>query len=601
MTQGGDRSFWPCCASRGRRWAQDTTITIRPRAARVGQRGSRAPAAARRGGRRHPALQRRDAPSGFTGSTRIPAAPRRRRRRRGARRTRGGRRAASAARSWSSTATSTFEPGAVVGGDVLVVGGTIAGRGPREHRGRDPRVPRSAALPARTATSWCTRRSAGSSRRAGSSSYGWGERPGQPGRHRCWRSAGTYNRVEGLPILFGPRADLRVADDARLQADATAIFRTQRHLAQQQRHRLPGARRAGAGHAATATSASALRGYDVVAPVESWPLKDFEVGWASFLFHRDYRDYYRRHGGSLYATLRLSRRAVVHGRGSRRARVLARRRAPRGRCSGPTRPGGPTPRITDGKYRCAVGLVPARHAQRPRHAERRAGSSPASTRLAHGGDVTGDLGPRTASPRPCVDPALADGNLDFQRIGFDARRYLRLSPSGRLNLRLAGGGWVGGEPAAAAAAPGAGLPRSAAGLRLPPVLVRRERAARATRRCATARCVAQAEFRTHLGFDFGPEVGERLGRRRRRALRAVPRERPRPGRVRRRGPRLVGRAQRRRGPRRDPGRQAAGAQHVPDRHRASGSTSARWASTWPSRSTRPTRAVTFTVRMGRRF
>jgi hypothetical protein len=46
--------------------------------------------------------------------------------------------------------------------------------------------------------------------------------------------------------------------------------------------------------------------FDVVEGVEQWQLSNAEVGLASFFFHRDYRDYFGRHGGSIYAALRAT-------------------------------------------------------------------------------------------------------------------------------------------------------------------------------------------------------------------------------------------------------------------------------------------------------
>src|SRR2546426_10681957 len=39
-----------------------------------------------------------------------------------------------------------------------------------------------------------------------------------------------------------------------------------------------------------------LRAYDAVVPVEDWGLHNAEIGWAAFLFQRDYRDYYLSKG-----------------------------------------------------------------------------------------------------------------------------------------------------------------------------------------------------------------------------------------------------------------------------------------------------------------
>ena len=46
--------------------------------------------------------------------------------------------------------------------------------------------------------------------------------------------------------------------------------------------------------------------FDVVEGVEQWQLNDVEVGLSSFLFHRDYRDYFSRHGGRVSAALRAT-------------------------------------------------------------------------------------------------------------------------------------------------------------------------------------------------------------------------------------------------------------------------------------------------------
>src|SRR2546430_17734089 len=39
-----------------------------------------------------------------------------------------------------------------------------------------------------------------------------------------------------------------------------------------------------------------FRAFDDVTPVEDWGLRAGEVGWAAFLFQRDYRDYYLSKG-----------------------------------------------------------------------------------------------------------------------------------------------------------------------------------------------------------------------------------------------------------------------------------------------------------------
>ena len=43
-----------------------------------------------------------------------------------------------------------------------------------------------------------------------------------------------------------------------------------------------------------------VRAFDVVEPTESWQMGNGEIGLSSALLHRDFRDYYGRHGGEAY-------------------------------------------------------------------------------------------------------------------------------------------------------------------------------------------------------------------------------------------------------------------------------------------------------------
>ncbi|MEO7999520.1 MAG: polymer-forming cytoskeletal protein [Gemmatimonadaceae bacterium] len=114
-------------------------------------------------------------------------------------------------------------------------------------------------------------------------------------------SAHTYNRVEGLPLVLGPRLRT-VHGDTRATVELFGVFRTGDQLSWKPSnlgHRILAEVRQGknAGYAVGG------RLFDEVAPVEHWALKDDEVGLASVLFTRDFRDYYQRHGGSGYASL----------------------------------------------------------------------------------------------------------------------------------------------------------------------------------------------------------------------------------------------------------------------------------------------------------
>lgn len=137
---------------------------------------------------------------------------------------------------------------------------------------------------------------------------------------RSWRATrasiglstgGTYNRVEGLPILLGPRITWG-RHDLDVRIDARAIFRTAAGLDTDERelgYTVDGRLRIGRAPRLEVGG----RLYDVVAPVEDWTLHDDEVGWAAFLFHRDYRDYYLARGAGGYLRLYPTRDLMLFG------------------------------------------------------------------------------------------------------------------------------------------------------------------------------------------------------------------------------------------------------------------------------------------------
>ncbi|MBI3792909.1 MAG: BamA/TamA family outer membrane protein [Gemmatimonadetes bacterium] len=113
--------------------------------------------------------------------------------------------------------------------------------------------------------------------------------------------ASTYNRVEGLPINLGPqiRTDF---SGGRFLLDAQAVFRTiqgwqwnPQTVGHKVRTELRLGTRSGIAFGACA--------YDIVDGVETWQMSDAEVGLASALFQRDFRDYYLRHGGQAYVRM----------------------------------------------------------------------------------------------------------------------------------------------------------------------------------------------------------------------------------------------------------------------------------------------------------
>ncbi|MGD2134788.1 MAG: hypothetical protein PVF27_01455 [Gemmatimonadales bacterium] len=123
-------------------------------------------------------------------------------------------------------------------------------------------------------------------------------------------SGGTYNRVEGLPILLGPRIDWGRSIRGRIEA--LAVFRTARELEASRKnigYRVEGSLSFGYDRLLTVGG----RAYDVVRPLETWGLRANEVGFGTFLFHRDYRDYYLTEGAAAFVRLAPTRGVTLEG------------------------------------------------------------------------------------------------------------------------------------------------------------------------------------------------------------------------------------------------------------------------------------------------
>jgi hypothetical protein len=108
----------------------------------------------------------------------------------------------------------------------------------------------------------------------------------------------NYNRVEGLPLQFGP--DIWTGGRSPFHVQALAVWRTATGSPFDTREM---------GYVARAEQflGSALRvGGSIrstVQPIESWSLSDTEASLAAALFHEDFRDYYERTGWSAYLRL----------------------------------------------------------------------------------------------------------------------------------------------------------------------------------------------------------------------------------------------------------------------------------------------------------
>ena len=389
-----------------------------------------------------------------------------------------------------------LDSGAVVQGDVTVVGGAIAGASRATISGsirsyRDPlryrRVGGEIAYAARPDfwPAWLRPRDDG---RSESQTY------------FDISLGGIYNRVEGLPLLFGPTADLRLGPNTRLRADARGIFRTAGDWSLSTGDFGYRARTELVLGPRDDNVSVGLRAYDVVNWVQPWPLKDFEVGWSTFFLHRDYRDYFRRRGAALFAALRTSRQLsfTLEGRSETQSSVAAREPFTLFRSGRQFRP---NPPVSDGKYRVLAASL--------RYDTRNDLAAPTAGYLATAEWEQGrgtDVAACALTDGACLTafPVAPGTKLSYGRVFFDLRSYTRVSPSGRLNVRLAGGGWAGGDPLPLQRRVGLGYPDPLPGYGFGQFNCGGQAMPGTPALCDRV-MVGQVEFRTHLGLDLGPE------------------------------------------------------------------------------------------------
>jgi len=251
-------------------------------------------------------------------------------------------------------------------------------------------------------------------------------------------TTGTYNRVEGLPIVFGPTFDLRVSPQTRLRLDALGMIRTGGQAAGEGTDvgfMVRGELRRGE---VTGVGVGA-RAFDVVSPVEDWTLRNSEVGWATFLLHRDYRDYYQNLGyaGRLFAqpapplVLGLELLYSRHRSAPTNDPLALLRNDESWRLNPP---------VDEGHFLTATGSVS--YDTRNDRWDPTAGWYVRGT-IENGG--SSDVQPVPGVP-PAVRDSLPTSGYRYWRLWLDARRYTRFTASTRMNLRALAGGWLGGDP-----------------------------------------------------------------------------------------------------------------------------------------------------------
>ncbi len=326
-------------------------------------------------------------------------------------------------------------PGGVVHGDVLVAGGRFTIEPGGTHDG-EPRVFWDAAAVQRQPDGLLTLRE----RRRPIGELASAVKTYQTGDIRTTlrlTTTQTYNRIEGLGLVFGPAFEWRASDALTASLDLRGILRTAPDPSPFRRDlgwlirtdwRFHGSRGFGFG----------ARTYSVIAGIEEHTLPRDEIGWNAFLFQRDNRDYLSSEGvgGSAYnyftRRLRLDASIRYEKQGSVRANDpwSLFRNQDRWR---------PNPLIDDGHY-TSLGLS-------AEYDSRNARTGPSSGWWLRGSvehTTSNDVAP-VGLPTTIRAP-IPTADYRFSRFTLDARRYNRLSPDAQLNFRLWSGGWLAGDP-----------------------------------------------------------------------------------------------------------------------------------------------------------
>jgi len=252
-------------------------------------------------------------------------------------------------------------------------------------------------------------------------------------------TGGTYNRVEGLPIVLGPEIGWRTGPDFQLRVAGYGVLRTAGALSGGD---------ADLGYSVRTEAVIGRRGpigligarvFDSVSPMEAWQFTNREIGWATFMLHRDYRDYFGAKGWAAYAELRLPAGLTVGLEGGQSSIESASAADPWSLLRG-GEAWRANPLADDGHFTTVAATAT--------YDTRNSASTPTAGWLLRGRWEIGTSDDVTQVPLPeSVRPALpTDGSYHYHRLAIDLRRYARVSPTGRINLRVLAAGWIGGDP-----------------------------------------------------------------------------------------------------------------------------------------------------------
>jgi hypothetical protein len=396
-------------------------------------------------------------------------------------------------------ATLYLLPGADVEGDVLVVGGRLIRSPDARHVGAE-RVVWDAAPVLRTPEGTLVVRE----RRRPLGELAAAHTTFQTGRVRTTlllATGGTYDRVEGLPVVFGPTFELRPSRQAVARLDARGILRTASEGSRLSSDFGYGIR----AELRTPQVGVAGRVYSETAAFDDQPLSAAENGWSAFLLQRDYRDYFERRGGGGAAWVEPTRslRFELSLRRDHERSVRATDPWSLFRNSDRWRP---NPLSDDGHY-FTTGLQLDLDTRNDR-------AQPTTgwlLRARYEHSTSDDVAP-LALPETIRPPIPTGGGYAFDRLTLDLRRYSRLSPRLRVNTRLRADGWIAGDRLPIQRRVSLGGPDLLPGYSFRAIpCTPRGFSDPANPALCDRSITAQVEVRTRLGLNFGYRLRDREG------------------------------------------------------------------------------------------
>jgi hypothetical protein len=395
-------------------------------------------------------------------------------------------------------ATLYLLPGAEVEGDIMVVGGRLIRSAGASHQGAE-QVFWDAAPVSREDDGTLVLRE----RRRPLGEIATAKTTFQTGRVRTTlmlATGGTYNRVEGLPIVFGPIFEIRPTRGTLARFDVRGTLRT-----------------AGAGSRLTSDFGYSIRGelrsaiggfggriYSEVGTIEDQPLSAAESGWSAFLLQRDYHDYLERVGAGAYGWLYPIRplRVELSFRRDHERSVRATDPWSLLRNSDTWRR---NPLIDDGHF-FTTGLEAVFDTRNQRDFPTTGWYLRA--KYEHG--TSDDITPATLPD--VVRPFVPTGGYAYDRLLVDLRRYTRLTPSLRVNGRLRADGWLAGNRLPVQRRVSLGGPDLLPGYDFRAFSCTPRGFSDPSRLALCDRSiVAQAEVRTRLGLNLGYRVPSKDG------------------------------------------------------------------------------------------